>query len=92
MNIDDLKAQVSITEVLVFMGAEVRPGYGDWKPVKCHMHEDRAASGSVNVQKGKYRCHGGCTDERSWDIVDLAQEWTGEDVRGALRWLEEKFA
>lgn len=34
------------------------PDSGGWQAVRCPFHDDRRASGSINPDKGFYRCHG----------------------------------
>jgi DNA primase len=50
--------ELSIAAVLEHYGADVhRVSETGWRPVKCPFHDDRLASGSVNLSKNGFRCH-----------------------------------
>lgn len=94
--IEDLKDEVSISEVLAHYGAQVgRSGsWTEWRPVNCPFCRDRNGSGSVNMLAGRFLCHqcGAPRDGQSGDIVDVVKY--GEDItdtREAIRWIERTF-
>jgi len=92
VKIKELKERISITEVVEHLGGRInRTSWTEWQPCHCPFHEDRVASSSVNLPKGRFICHG-CGV--SGDIVDLAKEalgGPGTDIRDAIDWLKERF-
>lgn len=51
--------QVDIVTVLLHYGATERIDQlaTTWRPIKCPFHDDKMASGSINVALGAYKCH-----------------------------------
>ena len=93
MRIQQLKEEVSITDLLAHLGADVSglpPSWGQWSPIRCPFHGDTRASASVNRQLGKFRCHA-C--DVGGDILDLAMAELGtSDLQFAKEWLERELA
>lgn len=89
--IDELKADISIEEVLVACGGRIQTSaWGQNLPVWCpfHINEDTPA-GSVNVMKGVYFCFA-C--EAKGSVIDLALLHLGtKSIAEACNWLEETF-
>lgn len=98
MRIPELKEQVSIEEVISYLGG--RPfgwsgGYRDrWVKWICPFCSDSNGSASVQPQAGRFLCHQ-CSaprDGQSGDIVDVAMFELGTtSVNEAVTWLERTF-
>jgi DNA primase len=89
VRIEEVKRKVRIEDLLHLVGGHL-PAYSDgWRNMRCPFHEDRRASGSVNIVLQRFRCHscgvGG-------DVLDLAGAYLGTaDWRVQKEWLETTF-
>lgn len=95
-SIDELKEDVSISEVLTWYGgaAGARRYGAEWVPTNCPFCSDRNGSGSVNTSLGRFLCHqcGAPRDGKSGDIVDVvmfAEDLT--DTKDAIAWIERNL-
>lgn len=95
MDIEELKDQIGMEEVLLHLGAEIQQiGWGDEAPVYCPFHPNRRTpAGSFNRLKQLYHCFG-C--EAGGDIIRVAQTHLGREgqpssVNDACEWLEREF-
>ena len=93
MTIDDLKDEITITEVLQNYGASfARGSFGsEWRPLNCPFCADKSGSGSINVGQGRYLCHqcGAPRDGKSGDIVDVVMFAEGlSSTKDAIAWIE----
>lgn len=91
-DIEDLKEDVSILDVLGHYGAETWKasyhGHG-WVPINCPFCHDTNGSGSVNVGLGLFNCHQ-CAEPRdgkAGDIIDIVKSQERLDTREALEWI-----
>lgn len=92
MEIARIKDQVSIEDLLIHYGWSPDDngwgGWSGWTPTMCPFHDDRNPSASVNVEKGRFNCHG-CGV--SGDIFDIVQTTEGLDFKEAGKWIAETF-
>jgi hypothetical protein len=58
-----------------------RPNGAGWAQARCPFHEDRAASLSVNLVHGGWRCFAGCGQG---DMVSFHERLTGMGFRDAV--------
>jgi len=96
IDFETLKEEVSVEEVLVYLGAKIgwRGGWGEWSPIDCPFCSDTNGSGSMNRQAGRYLCHqcGAPADGRSGDIIDIAKfELNDDNTQKAVEWLKTTF-
>lgn len=52
-----MTVSVSIAEVLEHYGGFVSVPETGWRAIRCPFHDDRTASGSVNLELNGFRCH-----------------------------------
>lgn len=94
MNIETLKEEVPITEVLAHYGWVddlAHAGWGEWRKILCPFHWDHNPSASLNEDRGLFRCFV-CGDDRAMDILDIAmKEELFDNVKDAKAWLERTF-
>lgn len=85
-SISDVKREVPITKVLSLLssGRFTAPVHDDggWISVRCPFHKDSQASASLNVGRGRFKCHG-C--DVSGDSLDIVQEVKGLATVGEAR-------
>lgn len=90
-SLDDIKAEVSIEDVLIEAGARIQTSaWTQDQPVWCpfHLNTDTPA-GSMSLVKGVYFCFG-CGVGGS--VIDVAMAHLGTDsVKDAADWLEDTF-
>jgi DNA primase len=48
---------ISIAAVLEHYGGFISVPETGWRSVRCPFHDDRTASGSINIELNGYRCH-----------------------------------
>jgi len=78
-----------IEKVLEHYGADLHRTHGTgWRPIKCPFHDDRMASGSVNLDKGAFRCHA-CGVKG--DAIGLIKTQEGIGYVDALRFAEDSL-
>ena len=88
MDIETLKEEVSIADVLAYYDADVDLSVG-WRSVRCPFHGDDNPSASVNVDIGQFYCfvcdvHG--------DIIDVVKTVEAlPTIKEAKDWIEEVF-
>ena len=58
-----------------------RPNGAGWAQARCPFHEDRAASLSVNLVHGGWRCFAGCG---AGDLLSFHERLTGMSFRDAV--------
>jgi len=76
-----MSVDVSIAEVLEHYGGFVSVPDTGWRAIRCPFHDDKTASGSVNLELGAYRCHAcGITG----DGIKLIQRQENLDFGGAI--------
>jgi hypothetical protein len=93
LDADDLKAEISLEEVLLECGAEFETGgqYG-WRsevPFKCPFHPDSNPSAEMNTMKGLFHCFSCGVGGTVIDAAMLHLET--KDYKVAARWLEDEF-
>ena len=98
MDLEDLKAEVSIEDVLIEAGAEFESGgqYG-WRsevPFKCPFHYNvNTPSAEMNTMKGVFFCFscgaGGSVIDAALLHLELTN--TSENIKVAAQWLEDEF-
>ena len=98
MRIAELKEQVSIEEVIAYLGgreAGWTGGYKDrWVSWVCPFCSDKNGSASVQPQSGYFLCHqcAAPRDGKAGDILDVAMyELNTKDINEAKTWLERNF-
>lgn len=89
IDIDALKASVSITQVAERLGHRVMHGKFRCPYAMRHAHGDRTPSVSVSESRGLFNCWV-CPDVRG-DVIKLVEISRNLDFRGAVEWLEEEF-
>jgi DNA primase len=95
-DIEDLKEEVSILDVLGHYGAETWKatyhGHG-WVAINCPLCHDTNGSASVNVSTGYFNCHqcDAPRDGRAGDIIDVVQYEEHLSVEEAIEWIRSTF-
>lgn len=90
IDIDDLKDEIEIEDVLLEAGAVMGARNGDEQAVFCPFHPNtRTPAGSVNHRKQLYTCYS-CGS--GGDIISLAKlHLDTEDTHEAIEWLHQEF-
>ena len=94
MNIEQLKEEVRIEDVLVHYGWEGTDwrgshGWGNWVSCRCPFHLDKYPSASVNTDKGRFHCF---VCDTSGDIIDIVQKMEHlRTVSEAKAWIAATF-
>lgn len=94
MDLDDLKAEISIEDVLLECGAELEPSHGyGWRsevPFYCPFHLNRnTAAGTMNTMKGLFHCY---SCGASGSVIDAAMlHLETKSVTEAAEWLQSEF-
>jgi len=101
MNIEDLKLEVPVLEVLAYYGADTGRrwgggGWSGWTPINCPFCTDSNGSASVNVAAGYFRCHQCGAPERAndkaGDIIDIVKFAEGfKTTEEAVQWIRGKL-
>lgn len=86
VRIAQIRKYVTIFEVLRTMGHEYEEAT---QQIKCPFHEDRSPSARVYADQNKVYCF---TEQKSWDVIDAAQEILKGSLPDALTWLEQEFS
>ena len=66
--------------------AEGITGFPPQLAARCPGHRDESASLSVNVEKGRWKCHAGCG---AGDVVDFCQQLLGHSFAASVEYLEK---
>ncbi len=90
IDIDALKASLSITQVAERLGIHVEHGKFRCPYAMRHAHGDRTPSVSISESKGLFNCWV-CPDVRG-DAIKLVEISRNLDFRGAVEWLESEFS
>lgn len=90
IDIDALKASLSITQVAERLGIQVVHGKFRCPYAMRHAHGDRTPSVSISESKGLFNCWV-CPDVRG-DAIKLVEISRNLDFRGAVEWLEGEFS
>lgn len=85
IDIDELKASLSITQVAERLGLSVVHGKFRCPYAMRHAHGDRTPSVSISESKGLFNCWV-CPDVRG-DVIRLVEIVRNLDFRGAVEWL-----
>jgi CHC2-type zinc finger protein len=94
MDLEDLKAEISLEDVLIECGAEFETGTGyGWRsevPFKCPFHYNvNTAAAEMNTMKGVFHCFA-CG--AGGTVIDAALlHLQTSDIKEAAAWLEEEF-
>lgn len=95
MDLQEIKEQVTIEEVLAEFGGDIgrRGGYGDWTPIVCPFCRDSGGSASINRAAGRFLCHqcGAPRDGKSGDIFDVAAYAERLSTKEAIEWVQRTF-
>lgn len=80
-----VRRHVTIFDVFERMGIDVPH---ETQQMRCPFHADRSPSARVYADQNKLYCF---TCQKSWDVIDAAQDHLGVPFDDALVWLEQEF-
>ena len=95
MDIEQLREEVPIEEVLAHYGASIGRGGGwaKWIPITCPFCSDTNGSGSLNRTAGIFLCHqcGSPRNGQAGDIIDIVKDQEDLPTGKAIKFIEEHF-